>query len=187
MCCYIHWEREKRKRERNGGSIYGKVIHLETATDVIIYALTTTGKPPKSWSLSRISWSIWSIASKQKRCCIGTLSQIRRVTWRNRFPNSVFLLMLQIELSWRLRGMQSREWEVWSPGNNNDEILEDFFFFFLNSIIATPLAYRGRYVGCYYSIALLLVVYILGSCHASVAAEAPILSISEVLFTARDV
>ena len=40
MCCYIHWERWKRKRETNGGSIYGKVIHLETATDVIIHALT---------------------------------------------------------------------------------------------------------------------------------------------------
>ena len=57
-------------------------------------------------------------------------------------------------------------------------VITIFFFFFLNSIIATPSAYRGRYAGCYYSIALLVVVYILGSCHASVAAEAPILSIS---------
>ena len=37
------------------------------------------------------------------------------------------------------------------------------FLLFLNSIIATLSAYRGRYADYYYSIALLLVVYILGN------------------------
>ena len=54
-----------------------------------------------------------------------------------------------------------------------------FFLFFLKkSIIATPSACRDRYAGFYYSIALLLILYIMDQCRASVAAQAPILSVS---------
>ncbi len=52
------------------------------------------------------------------------------------------------------------------------------FFFFSKSIIATPSACRGRYAGFYYFIALLLVLYIIDKCRASITAQAPILSVS---------
>ena len=47
---------------------------------------------------------------------------------------------------------------------------------FLDSIIATPSAYEGRYAGCSYFLVLCLVLYIAGFCHASGAVEAPFLS-----------
>ncbi len=53
-----------------------------------------------------------------------------------------------------------------------------FFFFFLKSIIATPSACRGQYARFYYLIALLLVLYIIDKCRASVEAQASILSVS---------
>ena len=45
----------------------------------------------------------------------------------------------------------------------------------------------GRYAGCCYPIALFLVLYILGNCRASVAAQAPISINLRNLLVAKDV
>lgn len=60
-------------------------------------------------------------------------------------------------------------------------------YIFFNSIIATPLAYEGRYADCNCFVALFLIMYNAGYCRASVAAKAPLLSVLVVLFTTRDV